>query len=364
MRVIATWLLVFGAGWGCSDGSGTDGGDDTAVAGAGGLGAGSGAGAGGSPPNAGAGQSGAGGGGAAGGIGPRAGSAGDAGRGSGGSPGSGGSAGTAMTAMDAGAAGSAGSGSGGSGGTRADAGAGSCPYAGEGATAHFSFFVTSQAGLERLSGSANGFGGDLRYGEADGLSGADKICRELAEAAYEGAGCKTWRAFLSVTKDASGNPVNAGDRIGSGPWYDRLGRLVAMNKNDLLQAWPAGADPAIAQDLPNEFGVPNHDPDGTGKVDNHNTITGTSAGGMLTSTDWTFTCHDWTSSVGEDGTPRIGFSWKGGAANMDGAMWYASNITEGGCAAIVNTTDSMDFSIRGIGARGGYGGFYCLALEP
>jgi hypothetical protein len=68
--------------------------------------------------------------------------------------------------------------------------------------------------------------------------------------------------------------------------------------------------------------------------------------------------------VGTDGQPRIGFSWLGGAANMDGATWYSSGITEGGCAAMINLTNDMDFDARGIGARGGYGGFYCLALEP
>ena len=30
---------------------------------------------------------------------------------------------------------------------------------------HFSFFVTSQKALEELSGSPDGFGGDLSYGE-------------------------------------------------------------------------------------------------------------------------------------------------------------------------------------------------------
>ena len=268
--------------------------------------------------------------------------------------GSGGMTGTAANGGRGGTAGGAGSAAGSSG---AD-----CTQ--PGATEKFSFFVTSLAGLQRLSGSQNGFGGDLRYGEADGLAGADKICRVLAEAAAPGSGCKTWRAFLSVTKDKDGKPVNAGDRIGNGPWYDRLARLVAMNKSDLLQTWPKGADPLIIYDLPNEFGVPNHDPDGKGQIDNHNTITGTSMGGMLTSTDWSFTCHDWTSKVGTDGKPRIGFSWRGGAALMNGSSWYSSNITEGGCAPIINLTNQMDMSVRGIGALGGYGGFYCLALAP
>jgi hypothetical protein len=34
----------------------------------------------------------------------------------------------------------------------------------------FSFFVTSQAGLQRLSNNEDGFGGDLKFGKADGLS--------------------------------------------------------------------------------------------------------------------------------------------------------------------------------------------------
>ena len=39
----------------------------------------------------------------------------------------------------------------------------------------FSFFVTSLAALQSLSGNPEGFGGDLRFGQPDGLSGADEI---------------------------------------------------------------------------------------------------------------------------------------------------------------------------------------------
>lgn len=39
----------------------------------------------------------------------------------------------------------------------------------------FSFFVTSMKKMQELSGSPDGFGGDLRYGTGDGLLGADKI---------------------------------------------------------------------------------------------------------------------------------------------------------------------------------------------
>jgi hypothetical protein len=222
------------------------------------------------------------------------------------------------------------------------------------------------AGILRLSGSTNGFGGDLRFGKSDGLAGADEICRQLAESGYPGAGCKTWRAFLSVTKGPSGTPINAIDRVGSGPWYDRTDRLVAMTKDDLVQDRPRGADPAIINDLPNEFGVPNHNPDGQGNVDNHTTLTGTGAQGVLFSMDWGFTCHDWTSKVGTDGTPKIGFSWKGGAGAINGSSWYSGQFNESGCADYINITDMMgpdQINKRGVGSQGGYGGFYCLALE-
>jgi hypothetical protein len=280
--------------------------------------------------------------------------------------GAGGRAGTGGTGGGTSGAGEAGSDGAGNGGAGSGGAAGSDDECnGEGATERFSFFVTSLAGMRRLSGSEDGFGGDLRFGQPDGLAGADEICRQLAEGSFAGAGCKTWRAFLSVTAGPDGEPVHARDRIGDGPWYDRLGRLVAMTLDDLLERWPAGADPAIMNDLPNEDGVPNHDPDGTGFVDNHTTLTGTREGGMLYSDDWSFTCRDWTSKVGTDGAPSIGFSWNGGAATFEGNGWYYYTGTEAGCAAYINLDPrQMDMSTRGVGSYGGYGGFYCLALEP
>ena len=116
----------------------------------------------------------------------------------------------------------------------------------------FSFFVTSLKAMQELSGNEDGFGGDLRFGETGagaGLRGADKICTTIAEASMPGNG-KTWRAFLSATKGEDGEPVDAITRIGNGPWYDRVGRLVAANKADLVQERPEGADEAIIDDLP------------------------------------------------------------------------------------------------------------------
>jgi hypothetical protein len=52
----------------------------------------------------------------------------------------------------------------------------------------------------------------------------------LAKAA--GAGDRTWRAYLS-TSFQDKPAVNAGDRIGSGPWYNAKGELFARGPVDL-----------------------------------------------------------------------------------------------------------------------------------
>ena len=230
--------------------------------------------------------------------------------------------------------------------------------------ANFSFFMTSYRAMQELSGSQEGFGGDLRYGEQGpgaGLRGADKICAAIAEASMPGASAKGWRAFLSATADDMGQPVNAIDRVGPGPWYDRLGRLVAMTPADLANERPANADPAIVDDLPNEDGVPNHQPDpNVDPVDNHDTLTGSNPQGQLTG----HTCDDWTSAVGApEQKPRIGHSWP---RSPDSGRHWSSDHEAGGCAPGANLMGMGgpkpgDYSV---GAGGGYGAIYCFALTP
>jgi hypothetical protein len=286
------------------------------------------------------------GGGATGGAATGGGAGADAGASSGGASGTG-------TAGNGATGGAGGAGSGGTGGDSAGAGgSGGVPT-----SEPFSFFMTSQAGLGRLAGNPDGFGGDLRFGKADGLSGADEICRQLAEGSMPGNG-KTWRAFLSVTEGPNGMPVHAIDRVGEGPWYDRVGRLVAMTKEDLQQVRPRGADPAIVDDLPNEDGIPNHDP-GTGIIDNHNVLTGSTTEGTLDDQGLSATCQDWTSSESGGGRPRCGVSWP--RANL---LNWISVLNEGGCAPGA-TPPGAESGPRGtVGPLGGYGGFYCFALTP
>ena len=81
-----------------------------------------------------------------------------------------------------------------------------------------SFFVTS-------TGNATG--------NLGGLSGADSKCQSLA--ASVNLGSKTWRAYLSVERDAANgnNPTDARSRIGNGPWRNAAGVVIAQNVSDL-----------------------------------------------------------------------------------------------------------------------------------
>jgi hypothetical protein len=231
--------------------------------------------------------------------------------------------------------------------------------------ARFSFFVTSLKAILELSDNDSGFGGDFRFGMTGpgaGLRGADSICSCIAEKSMPGSRVKLWRAFLSVVADAKGRQVNAIDRIGNGPWYDRTGRLLAPTIADLQNDRPTNGDPVIAKDLPNEDGVPNHQPDPTQpKVDNHHFVTGSSTKGMLYSD--TATCDDWTSTTAS-GRPRCGFAWpRGDGGGLMGGTNWVSGFDAGGCARgielVVNNLKS-----KIIGNAGGYGGFYCFALTP
>jgi hypothetical protein len=271
--------------------------------------------------------------------------------------------------------------------------------------AKFSFFVTSLANLQKLSGKDVGFGGDLRFnhtGQGAGLAGADSICQCLAEMSMPGSKVKKWRAFLSAKKGADGSQVDAIDRIGQGPWYDRLGKLVSSNIADLQNLRPASAEKVIKDDLPNEYGVPNHKPDpNKDVVDNHLTITGSDAKGRLYSSTYATdaTCADWTTNDSTSTShPRSGLSWSradmfgggmgggglgggglggggmgGGGMNMEGMQdmgpqnHWISYWSLPGCQAgydLVESSGSGAAGSKKIGAGGGYGGFYCFALEP
>ena len=80
-----------------------------------------------------------------------------------------------------------------------------------------SFFVTSKG-----SGKGADFGG---------LAGADGHCQALATAV--GAGKRTWRAYLSTNASGSAPTQHARERIGTGPWQNAKGVVIARNVEEL-----------------------------------------------------------------------------------------------------------------------------------
>ena len=248
----------------------------------------------------------------------------------------------------------------------------------------FSFFVTSRARLfalaEAFGVGTSGWGGDFRYGTGDGLTGADKICTEIAEQSLPGNG-KTWKAFLSTSQ------VNAIDRIGSRPWYDRLNRIIANDKTEQVATRPGGiTNSTILNNLPNEDGTPHHNEENNSQgqqADNHDILTGSDSDGKVcnSSACWNSgtagggmggggtaitnaTCGDWTIAVQQAGyQPRVGHTWPTMTSSKDD---WISWLNEGGCLPGYNLIQNggPSTSAGSVGSGGGYGAIYCLAMSP
>jgi collagenase NC10/endostatin len=198
-------------------------------------------------------------------------------------------------------------------------------------SADTSFFLTS---------NGPGKGGDL-----GGITGADRHCQSLAQAA--GAGAKTWRAYLS-TQAADGQPaVNAKDRIGKGPWQNAKGTVVAKDVADLHSA---GNNLTKQTALSEKGEVIN----GRGDTPNrHDVLTGSQPDGTAFAGADDRTCKNWTSST--QGAAMVGHSDRQGLRDDDASKsWNSSHPSrgpEGGC------------SQSDLKSTGGDGLFYCFAAN-
>ena len=243
---------------------------------------------------------------------------------------------------------------------------------------YFSFFVTTEKGLLQLPAGTfspapdpvNGFGGNL-----GGLRGADEICTSLARASNPGD-TKVWHAFLSTSGLVSGERVDALDRVGTGPWYDFRGFKLADDVAGLLpkddrDGRPREADPQLAAMFTGENGEEMRIGPG---IDNHDTLTGSNRSGRLFDdgeAGRVATCEDWTSTTirGMPGNPMatggqvpVGHSWP--RSNREGRHWISEH-TVNGCEP-GGRTDGGTSAPAGdfrVGGAGGYGGFYCFALN-
>ena len=167
-----------------------------------------------------------------------------------------------------------------------------------------------------------------------GLEGADKHCQQLAAAA--GAGNRTWRAYLSA---GGAKAVNAKDRIGTGPWQNAKGVVVATSVADLH----SDANKLSKENSLTEKGeVVN----GRGDTPNrHDILTGSNLDGTLAGD--ALTCNNWTS--GAEGSAQTGHHDRtGGGQNP--TSWNSAHATKG-CS---------QESLRG---TGGDGLIYCFAAK-
>ena len=185
-----------------------------------------------------------------------------------------------------------------------------------------SFFITS---------AGPGDGANL-----GGIDGADAHCQGLADAA--GAGNKTWKAYLSVSGT---NIINARDRIGSGPWYNAIGVVIAQNLDDLHSE---NAKTGKEGSLNEKGGVVN----GRGDTPNmHDIITGSNLNGMAIAGNGDTTCSNWTNNG--EGSARVGHhDRQGGGENPN--SWNSAHGSRGCGQADLEGT-------------GGNGLFYCFATD-
>jgi hypothetical protein len=209
--------------------------------------------------------------------------------------------------------------------TAAGCGSDSSPNSPGTAVPAVTFFVSSQTSTT---------------GNLGGLPGADAICQNLA--ASIGAGSKTWRAYLSVERDAdNGNqPTHARNRIGNGPWVNIQGAIIAQN---LAELHSRTGDAALFLD---EKGQRiNGQWTGSPSPVQHDVLTGSAADGMLMPG---FTCSDWTSSS---------TSFVAQVGHSDGMG--PNQSTTGALSSWNSAHANQDCS--NTAPRGGAGRIYCFA---
>jgi hypothetical protein len=163
--------------------------------------------------------------------------------------------------------------------------------------ANMSFFITS-----------TGLGDGANLG---GLAGADAHCMKLAEAA--GSTGHTWAAYLSA------EGVNAKDRIGTGPWQNFKGDVIATDVANLH---------SDANNLTKETGLTETGAMVKGRGDEpneHDILTGSNADGTLAAGQ---TCGDWT--LNGEGSAIVGhFDRVGMNDSAEMKSWNSSHPSRG-----------------------------------
>lgn len=178
-------------------------------------------------------------------------------------------------------------------------------------------------------------------GNLGGLTGADRICQNLAQA--HGAGNHTWHAYLSTQTTAQAVGVNARDRIGAGPWHNAKGVLIAANVADLHGDQQRDRNNIQKATALNERGTTGP---GMGDPGNeHDILTGSDSDGRAFAAGLDTTCNNWTSD-GTEHRAMLGHSDRTGSS----VSWNSAHL-------------SRNCTRPGLIATGGAGHFYCFAIN-
>ncbi|HEY0714222.1 MAG TPA: hypothetical protein VGF45_16185 [Polyangia bacterium] len=200
---------------------------------------------------------------------------------------------------------------------------GSIPRGSDGGLPHptMSFFVTSEGS---------------RTGNLGGLAAADDNCQHFG--ASGGLGAKTWKAYLSTTTE------NAVDRIGTGPWFNFKGEMIAENLDQLHEVG------GLKNNLTQQTALTN-----TGQIvsgrslmlpgfgNQHDILTGSLRNGRVKPNAH---CDNWTSTTGLSGVGHVDRMGEQ-ADPVAAASW--NDAHEGQCSATR--------------LGGGAGRIYCFAID-
>lgn len=196
------------------------------------------------------------------------------------------------------------------------------------------FFITS-------GGPGNG-------ANLGGLEGADAHCAKLAKAA--GSTKTNWRAYLSLQTKIQRVPgkrpiltpgINARDRIGSGPWHNAKGELIAANIDELH----SGKANITKQSALDESGkLVNGRGDRPNK---HDILTGSDTQGYHSTAAADTTCGGWKKG-GDEGSAIVGHHDRGGLADDWSSKSWNSSHGSVGC------------SQAKLASSGGAGLLYCF----
>lgn len=177
-----------------------------------------------------------------------------------------------------------------------------------------------------------------------GLEGADAHCAALAANMGQGdqgdrqGDKKEWRAYLSTVGEGG---VDARDRIGSGPWYNAEGEMVAVGLTELHGEAAGLTKASVMTERADAINGRGDDPN------RHDILTGSQMSGRALNSDTDTTCNNWTSNG--EGSALVGhFDRVGGGANP--TSWNQAHASRG-----CSQSDLQE--------SGGDGLFYCFALD-